>query len=230
MRALIYDVHGNVLALEAVLGDARDAGAERFLLGGDYGLFGPWPAETVAMLRELEDATWIRGNVDRWTARPDEAPDDELIQAAIDACRGALGQEVTAELGELPEQLVIDRTRYCHAAPISDVRSFAPSPSDDDDELLGDASERRVVFGHTHLQFSRGTDSRTELVNPGSAGMPFDGDPRAAYALLTDDSRIELRRVAYDHEASAAAVEQRFPGAPWAQRSARRLRRAQMCD
>jgi predicted phosphodiesterase len=229
LRALIYDVHGNLPALEAVIDDARSAGADRFLLGGDYGLFGPWPAETVAALHELTDATWIRGNVDRWTARPGEAPDDELIRAAIDACRRALGEQAVSELEALPEQLVIGGTRYCHGSPISDVRSFMPAPLDDG-ELLGSAAERRVVFGHTHLQFSRCTDSGTELVNPGSAGMPFDGDPRAAYALLGDDGALELRRVAYDHEASAAALEDRHPGEPWAQRSARRLRQAQMCD
>ncbi len=59
--ACLYDVHGNLPALEAVLEDARGAGAERFALGGDYALFGPWPAETVARLRELEPALWIRG-------------------------------------------------------------------------------------------------------------------------------------------------------------------------
>jgi diadenosine tetraphosphatase ApaH/serine/threonine PP2A family protein phosphatase len=230
MRALIYDIHGNVGALQAVLEDARAAGADSFLLGGDYGLFGPWPEETVAALRELPDASWIRGNVDRWTARPDEAPDDELIRAAIDACRHALGEQAVNELEALPEQLVTEGTRYCHGSPISDVRSFMPSGAESDDELLGGTAERRVVFGHTHLQFSRGTASGIELINPGSAGMPFDGDPRAAYALLADDGLLELRRVPYDHEASAAAVEERHPGAPWAQRSARRLRRAQMCD
>ena len=73
--AVIYDVHGNLPALEAVLTDAAGAGAERYLLGGDYALFGPWPAETVARLREIPDATWIRGNVDRWTAFPGQVPD-----------------------------------------------------------------------------------------------------------------------------------------------------------
>jgi predicted phosphodiesterase len=230
MRALLYDVHGNLLALRAVLEDARGAGARTFLLGGDYGLFGPWPAETVSELRQVSDATWIRGNVDRWTAYPEEAPDDALIVAAIDACREALSEQVARELGALREQIVIDGTRYCHGSPISDVRSFVPVAAGDDQELLGGAAERRVVFGHTHLQFSRRTDSGVELVNPGSAGMPFDGDPRAAYALLADDGELELRRVAYDYEASAVAVEERYPGDPWAQRSARRLRRAQMCD
>ena len=75
MLALLFDIHGNLPALEAVLDDARAAGAKRYLLGGDYAVFGGWPAETVARLRELPDATWIRGNVDRWAAT--EAPDGE---------------------------------------------------------------------------------------------------------------------------------------------------------
>jgi diadenosine tetraphosphatase ApaH/serine/threonine PP2A family protein phosphatase len=230
VRALVYDVHGNLPALQAVLDDARAAGAETFLLGGDYGLFGPWPAETVATLRELSGATWIRGNVDRWTARPDDAPDDQLIRAAIGRCREALSEQVVGELGTLPEQTVIDGIRFCHGSPISDVRSFMPTAADGDDELLAEVAEGRVVFGHTHLQFSREMRSGVELVNPGSVGMPFDGDHRAAYALLADDGRIELQRVAYDHEASAAAIEERYPGEAWAQRSARRLRRAEMCE
>src|SRR5205085_9141454 len=60
-----------------VLADAWDAGADRFVLGGDYALFGPFPAETVSALEHVQNTTWIRGNVDRWTAHPDEAPDDE---------------------------------------------------------------------------------------------------------------------------------------------------------
>jgi predicted phosphodiesterase len=230
LRALIYDVHGNLPALDAVLEDARGAGAATVLLGGDYALFGPWPAETVEALSTLPRATWIRGNVDRWSAHPDDAPEDALIREAIEACRTALGADAVRELGALPEQRVIDATRYCHGSPVSDVRSFMPAPADVDAELLGSTEEMRVVFGHTHLQFRRETESGVELVNPGSVGMPFDGDPRAAYALLDDDDRIELRRVAYDYEASGAAVEAQFPGAAWAARSARRLRSASMCD
>jgi diadenosine tetraphosphatase ApaH/serine/threonine PP2A family protein phosphatase len=230
LRALLYDVHGNLPALRAVLDDASAAGAQAFLLGGDYALFGPWPAETVEELRALPDTHWIRGNVDRWSAAPDDAPDDRLIRDAIDGCRAALGLDTVDQLAGLPAQTVIDETRYCHGSPVSDMRSFAPTASDEDRELLGEAFERRVVFGHTHLQFVRATAAGVELVNPGSVGMPFDGDPRAAYALLHDDERIELRRVAYDYEASAAAAEERFGGAPWAARSARRLRSASMCD
>ena len=69
LLALLYDVHGNLPALEAVLEDAEAAGARRFRLGGDYALFGPYPAETVKRLRTLE-GDWIRGNGERWTAAP----------------------------------------------------------------------------------------------------------------------------------------------------------------
>jgi diadenosine tetraphosphatase ApaH/serine/threonine PP2A family protein phosphatase len=226
--ALIYDVHGNLPALETVLADARAAGAERYLLGGDYGLFGPWPAETVAALRELPDAAWIRGNVDRWSAFPDQADHDELLQKAIADCRDALGDDVADELGTLPEQTVIDGTRYCHASPKSDMESFVPDPGESDAELLAGATEPRVVFGHTHLQFRRSGPGGAELVNPGSVGLPLDGDLRAAYALVRDDGSLELRRVVYDHERSAAAVRERFGDADWAVRSERRLLTARL--
>jgi diadenosine tetraphosphatase ApaH/serine/threonine PP2A family protein phosphatase len=226
--ALIYDVHGNLPALEAVLADARAAGAARYLLGGDYALFGPWPAEAVAALRELPEATWIRGNVDRWCAFPDQADHDELLQKAIADCRNALGDEVPDELGKLPEQTVIEGTRYCHASPKSDMESFLPEPREGDDELLAGATERRVVFGHTHLQFRRTRPDGVELINPGSVGLPLDGDHRAAYALLLDGRSVEERRVPYDHERSAAAVRERFGDADWAVRSERRLLTARL--
>lgn len=228
MLALIYDVHGNLPALEAVLADARREGAEQFLLGGDYALFGPWPAETVAALRALEDATWIRGNVDRWCAFPEQAGDDELLVRAIADCRGALGPKLTAELGALGEQLALEEVRYCHASPVSDLRSFMPDPGDEDDEILGTARERRIVFGHTHLQFRRTRPDGIELINPGSVGFPMDGDVRAAYALVAPDGTVQPRRVAYDHAASAAAVREQFGEAAWAVRSGRRLQTAAM--
>jgi diadenosine tetraphosphatase ApaH/serine/threonine PP2A family protein phosphatase len=222
--ALLYDIHGNLPALRSVLEDARGAGADGFVLGGDYALFGAWPEETVAELRTLRDASWIRGNGERWTERPADAPDNEVVQGAIGACREALGAELVEELAALPEQLVLGGTRFCHASPISDVRSFMPEPTDDEQELLGAVAERRLVFGHTHLPFRRVAVRRDiELVNPGSVGMPFDGDPRAAYALLDPGGRFEHRRVAYDHEASAAAVRERFGGAAWTDTVARRI-------
>jgi predicted phosphodiesterase len=226
--AVLYDVHGNLPALSAVLEDARAQHAEHYLLGGDYALFGPFPAETVATMRELPGATWIRGNVDRWCADPGAAPDDQLIQGAIADCRKALGERVVDELRHLQEQVVLDGTRYCHASPRSDIESFMPEAGERDEELLAGATEPRVVFGHTHLQFRRVREpDGTELVNPGSVGLPFDSDQRAAYALVDDAGSLELRRVRYDVKEAAAALEERFREAPWAQRSIARLRSAQ---
>jgi predicted phosphodiesterase len=202
----MYDVHGNLPALEAVLADAEKEGAESYLLGGDYALFGAWPKETVERLREL-DADWIRGNGERWTAAPDEAPD--MARPAIAVCREVLGADLTRELAALPETLSREETLYCHASPESDVVSFFPEPVDDEGELLRGVDARRLVFGHTHLAFKRQA-GQIELVNPGSVGMPFDGDPRAAYGLVRDGGEVELRRVAYDNVASATAVREKL--------------------
>ena len=149
MLGLLYDVHGNLPALEAVLADCP---AERFLLGGDYTAFGAWPRETVARLREL-DAEWIRGNVDRWLV--DDSDVFEPMRPLIERSREMLGEQLARELAALPESTTRDGTLYCHASPLSDMDSFYPEPQDSDAERLMGVEARRVVFGHTHLQFTR---------------------------------------------------------------------------
>jgi diadenosine tetraphosphatase ApaH/serine/threonine PP2A family protein phosphatase len=223
---LLYDVHGNLGALDAVLADARGQGVRAFVLGGDYALFGPQPGETLERLREL-DGTWIRGNGERWTAHPDDAPGDDVVQGAIAACREALHGDDVVGLDALPTEVELHETLYVHGSPISDVRSFLPTPGDDEDELLAGVSAPRLVFGHTHLPFRRvHAGTGIELVNPGSVGMPFDRDPRAAYAIVHPDRRVEHRRVSYDHDASAALVRERFGGAPWTETVSARIAQA----
>jgi diadenosine tetraphosphatase ApaH/serine/threonine PP2A family protein phosphatase len=216
--ALLYDVHGNLLALEAVLEDAASAGADRFFLGGDYAVAGGWPLETVGRLKQL-DARWIRGNADRWL---DDAPDaPEPMQPVIERAREALGDDLIAELAGLPETADDGDVLFCHGSPGSDMKSFLPEPNDFDAELLTGVEARRVVFGHTHLAFQREGPGGIELVNPGSVGLPWDGDHRSAYALVHDDRRVEQRRVEYDWRAAAAAVRERAGDLP-----ARRLEQA----
>jgi predicted phosphodiesterase len=222
--AVLYDIHGNLPALEAVLADAHECGAGRFLLGGDYAAFGAWPAQTVARLEELQDATWIRGNWDRWQIEPDSMPDNEVVQGAARAVLAELDQRTVARLGALPPTLSSDETLFCHASPSSDMDSFSTDEGSDDGKLLAGVVERRVVFGHTHLQFKRSSEGGIELVNPGSVGLPLDGDTRAAYALLHPDGAVELRRVVYDVEHAAGALRERAE--PWAQAIAERLTRA----
>jgi predicted phosphodiesterase len=217
MLALIYDVHGNLPGLEAVLTDAAEQRADAYLIGGDVALFGPWPEATVARLRELEPAIWIRGNGERWTADPQSAP--PAVRGATAAAREALGEALVDELAALPESAPVGAdARAWHGSPVSDVRSFTPEPGDDEAELLDGVTERRLIFGHTHLPFRRAAVAGdVELVNPGSAGMPFDGDHRAAYALLAADGTITHRRVAYDHAAVPAALRERYGDAAWVQ-------------
>jgi len=210
--AILYDIHGNLPALEAVLADAQAAGATRYLLGGDYALFGAWPEETLARLEALRGATWIRGNGERWTHDPG-ATASEPVREAARACAEALGGEAVARLAALPEQAVLDGVRYCHATPGSDLVGLLPAPAPDEARLLAGVRERRLVAGHTHLPLRRRGATGIELLNPGSVGMPFDGDARAAYALAADDGSVEARRVPYDHAAAAAAVRARFGAA-----------------
>lgn len=229
--ALLYDVHGNLPALEAVLADARAQGATAHVLGGDYAAFGAWPAETVAALDVLDqDATiWIRGNWDRWLATHPAAdePDTELVRGAAAFALAALEADVVRRLGDLDAQTTLTApdgvgTRVVHGSMRSDMTSFLPTHDDHDAQNAAGAQERRLVFGHTHLQFTRPGPDGIELLNPGSVGLPLDGDVRAAYALVHEDG-VELRRIAYDHGASAAAL--RAIGQPWAQEIAGRLER-----
>lgn len=226
MLALIYDVHGNLPALDAVLADAREQGADRYLLGGDYALFGAFPRATVERLRGLRPVTWLRGNGERWTAEPATAPGDEVVQGAIAAARADLGDAMVSDLAAVPFQTVLDGTRYCHASPVSDVRSFLPEPADDEAELLAGVGEGRLVFGHTHLPFERTAASGVALVNPGSVGMPFDGDVRAAYALVRDDASVEHRRVGYNRARTLAELRERFGSEGWAATVLRRIETA----
>jgi putative phosphoesterase len=209
LRALLYDIHGNLPALEAVLADVSEA--DEFVLGGDYAMMGAWPRETAERLKELPRASWVRGNADRWLVDRHDAP--AAVEAAAAKCGEALGEQLVGELASLPETATVDGTLYCHASPKSDMESFFPEPRELDAELLMGVEAPRVVFGHTHLPFTRTGPGDIELVNPGSVGMPWDGDHRAAYAVL-DGDRLEHRRVEYDWQASARAVRERVGELP----------------
>jgi putative phosphoesterase len=223
---LLYDVHGNLPALEAVLRDARDTPVASWVLGGDYASFGAWPAEVVARQDELQDAVWLRGNWDRWQAGDrDDFPNDPDLKAGLAAAIEGLGPELVARLGALQATHLAGDTLYCHGAPGTDMASFLPQATEHDDVLLAGVTARRVVFGHTHLPVDREQDG-VHLVNPGSVGLTFDGDPRASWALLHDDGHVERRRVAYDVDAAAGALRERFGDTPLVQGTIARLRNA----
>ena len=201
MLGLLYDIHGNLPALERVLEDAESAGVDRWLLGGDYGVPSPWPLETLERLEALPNAVWIRGNGERWMREP--PTDRPEVAEVYEQHLSDVPDDVIERLYRLPAQAELDGILYVHGSPISDVESFPPEPGDDDERLLGGVRDRTVVFGHSHQQFARPGPNGTSLVNPGSSGMPLDGDPRAAWA--TWDGNFTFRRVDYDTQKAADA-------------------------
>jgi predicted phosphodiesterase len=229
VRALLYDIHGNLPALDAVIADARGRGAGEFVLGGDYALAGAWPEETVKRLDKL-DGVWIRGNADRWLEDPSDAPDDELLHRLIAYCRHELGGKRVERLFDLPPSISLDGALVCHASPHDDTLTFMPEPTGGDHELLAHTEEDVVFFGHSHLQFMRDAEGGRLLVNPGSVGLPFDGDRRAAYALWSGGRDVELRRVEYDSDAYAASMRERMSVTlgPHVETLVRRVREAAM--
>jgi diadenosine tetraphosphatase ApaH/serine/threonine PP2A family protein phosphatase len=202
--ACLYDIHGSLPALEAVLADAEEAAVDQYLLGGDYGAWGPDPLECLELLRGLPRTTWIRGNGERWTRDPPlDRP--EVVETLMERPSGYASEE--GWLFSLQAQVELDGVLYVHGSPLSDVESFPAEASAEDERMLNGVRDRTVVFGHSHLQFRRPGPNGTTLVNPGSVGMPLDGDARAAYALRLDDGAFEFRRVEYDVERAAAAYE-----------------------
>jgi len=222
--AILYDVHGNLVALEAVLAEAEAAGARRFVLGGDYATFGPWPVETVDVLDGLPAIVRIRGNVDRWLRETPEVP--EAMRPMVDHARAdaieSLGPERVERLSRLPATAELDGIFVCHGSPLSDIQTFAPEPDPGEERLLAGRTERTILFGHSHVQFERPGPAGARLINPGSVGAPLDGDTRAAWALY-EDGAIRFRRTPYD--VARAAAEMRSRGS-WAEPVARRIEQA----
>jgi predicted phosphodiesterase len=218
--ALLYDIHGNLPALEAVLTDAETEGVDRYLFGGDYASWAPWPTETLERLRSIPNATWIRGNGERWLREPPtDRPD---VMEALSAMDSGVGSD-EGWLYSLQSSTELDGVLYVHGSPLSDVESFAPQPEDEEEHMLLDVRDRTVVFGHSHQQFRRPGPQGTELLNPGSVGMPLDGDVRGAWAVRRDDGEFEFRRTEFDVERVAAAWRA-LPG-PWSEVAATRIER-----
>jgi diadenosine tetraphosphatase ApaH/serine/threonine PP2A family protein phosphatase len=170
----------------------------------------------------LENATWLRGNGERWLVDPPldvPAEQSQFIFAALASTIAALPHGAVDDLVGLPTLAERPEAFYCHGSPLSDVESFAPEPDDEDERLLAGVKETQVVFGHSHLQFRRPGVNETDLVNPGSVGMPLDGDTRAAWAIRLDDGQLEFRRTPYD---LAPAVE-RMREYDWGELVAQRL-------
>jgi putative phosphoesterase len=197
--AALYDVHGNLPALDAVLADVD---ADLILVGGDF-VAGPWPSETFERLRGLGDrARFIRGNADREVVEPSKpgrvgGPPPGVMEFV----RERLSEEQRSLLAGLPlvESVEVDgigHVLFCHATPRDDEELLTRiSPDERWRDALGGVEADVVVCGHTHVQFDRRIDD-VRLVNSGSVGMPYEDEPGAYWTLLGPD--VEFRRTEYE--------------------------------
>jgi putative phosphoesterase len=167
--AALYDIHGNLPALEAVLGELD---ADLVVVGGDVAP-GPLVDECFAALEALDvPMRWVQGNGDR-----EELGAEQLARF-----------ELTVEVGG---------ALFCHGSPRSDEEIITQiTPLERLRPMLDGVDAELVVCGHTHHQFDLVAGGK-RVVNAGSVGLPYQGDA-AAFWLTLDDGRVEFRRTAYD--------------------------------
>ena len=196
--AALYDIHGNLPALEAVLAEVEREGIDAIVIGGDIASGPPQPREVVELVRSLPSAHCIRGNADRLF--DEEFAGDEGLAWLL----GQLGDELAQWLASLPFQVVLDDTLYVHATPLDDTTIVTELTTDEKlAGLLRDVEQSRVVAGHTHMQLERRVGEKL-FVNAGSVGWPYEGRTGAYWAVL--DEGVELRRTDYDLERAAELV------------------------
>jgi predicted phosphodiesterase len=225
--AVVSDIHGNLTAFNAVLADIRQASPDLVLHGGDLADSGSSPIEIIDLIRDLG---WqgVMGNTDEMLVRPASLDDFasqssapvtlwSAIREIASTTRSILGDERLAWLRALPLMLTRPGLALVHAAPGDCWRTPAAEATDEELEALyGSLGEPVVAYGHTHRPAIRRIAGRPELlINTGSVGLSYDGDPRVSYLLL-DDSTPTIRRVEYDIEKELEALSCcGLPGALW---------------
>jgi len=203
--AVLSDIHGNLVGLDACLADLHgQGGADAIIAAGDLCLDGPKPKKVLQRLEEV-GAQAIRGNTDRYLSAPGDEKFEATESAQLEWTRHDLGEKWLSWLAELPFALRLgeddNQLLIVHANPSNDYEHLWP---DADDELLarliGSERASAIAFGHLHLPYARIWRGKL-LVNVASAGLPKDGDARAGYAILTERAggwEVKHRRVEFD--------------------------------
>ena len=211
--AAVYDIHGNLPALEAVLAAARAAGIARILVGGDV-IPGPMPVECLDLLLGLDlETVFIRGNGESAVLAERHGRDSGLgpYRPMLQWVAAQLTDAHAQELEAWPTLARADGVVFCHATP-RDENEFvnAATPESIIAPIFETAGALVVVCGHTHVAYDRRA-GRVRVVNAGSVGMPFTGT--GAQWLLIDDE-VRPQRTSYDLEAAARRIRATaFPGA-----------------
>lgn len=197
--AVLSDVHGNAVALEAVLAELEHERPDLIIFGGDL-TWGPQPEETFDLTRSL-GARFVRGNADRAILEKRSETDREKwmqAQHSPEMHEFLAGSEdhVVVEVDELGP------VRFSHGSPRSDEECVTPeTPEERVREFSAGVEERVIVTAHVHIQFDREV-AGIRSVNAGSVGLPYEGKPGAYWALLGPG--VELRRTEYDLDEAVA--------------------------
>jgi predicted phosphodiesterase len=204
----LYDIHGNVDALEAVLADPRAAGPDVVVVGGDA-VPGPFAGATLARLETLGvPVRWVRGNGEREVAEAVRGPtpaDDDLAARTAAITAAEIGGDRARALGQLPLTLALDGVVFCHASPRRDDELLTRlSPLERWTDALAGIDAALVVAGHTHQQDDRVVGG-VRFVNAGSVGLPYEGDGAARW-LWVAGGVPELRHTAYDADGAGARM------------------------
>jgi predicted phosphodiesterase len=206
--AALYDVHGNLPALRAVLRDVERERVDVVVCGGDV-TWGPFQHECIELLRAV-DALFLAGNCERDVLHGDSERDVW--------CRAQLDADDRAAIASWPLTIEVDgagpgRIACCHATPRSDEEIVTRiTPDDAVAAAFGDVAADVVVCGHTHVQYDRRLPAGPRVVNAGSVGLAYEDVPAAYWTLVGD--AVEHRRTEYDLPAAVTAlVGSGFPGA-----------------
>jgi predicted phosphodiesterase len=209
--AVVSDIHGNLLALDAVMTDLEKQGVDEVWCGGDIGWAGPWASECIGRVREQGWAT-VRGNTDVWITGDPQTIDDPRQRTELEETARAHGISeenaawlVGLPLGYSPAGSIL----LVHGTPESPfVAPMPDAPSAEFAPYEGKAA--LVVYGHVHKAFVRRLKDGTLVANAGSVGLPMD-DETACYLLIDRDGpefTLRHRRVAFDRRAGLAQARQ----------------------
>ncbi|MFZ5815038.1 MAG: metallophosphoesterase family protein [Bacillota bacterium] len=220
--AAISDMHGNAVAFEAVIADLKRQSPDAVLCLGDVIMRGPQPKECVDLLRSLDPLAVVLGNQEHllthfpWPGYNPAIPMHELHRRAVEYDRAHLPEADVAWLGGLPEMLTLTldgvQVELVHASPRGLLETVYPWADPDQlSTLRREEGTRLVLCGHIHQPYIRQVRG-VQVVNTGAVGYPFDGDPRASYALIDLEEGtwgVQIRRVPYDVEAAIAVARER---------------------
>jgi putative phosphoesterase len=231
--AILSDIHGNLSAFESVLSDIDQIAPDLVLHGGDLADGGSCPVEIIDRIRDLG---WqgVLGNGDEMLWRPESLEDFAAqspapptlwvyVREMAEVTRSMLGTERLSWLRQLPIAITQNGFAVVHATPQSCWKTPPGGASDEElHRIYGSLGVPVVVFGHTHVPVVREMNENPKLlINAGSVGLPYDGDPRASYLLL-DESRPAIRRVEYNVERELKVLSSSaFPHADWTARMLR---------